>query len=66
MIDTAFAQRRKMLRAALAPLFGSSSAAPEALLAAGVAPPARGAVLDIAGFAAIAEQLPDTLGPAAR
>ncbi len=66
VIDTAFAQRRKMLRAALAPLFGSSSAATEALLAAGVDPQARGEVLDIAGFAAIAEQLPTTLGPAAR
>ena len=57
VIDAAFAQRRKMLRAALAGLFGSSAAASEALVAAGVDPQARGEVLDVVDFARIAEQL---------
>lgn len=57
VIDAAFAQRRKMLRAALAGLFGSSAAASEALVAAGVDPQVRGEVLDVVDFARIAEQL---------
>ncbi len=58
VVDAAFAQRRKMLRGALAGMFGSSSAAVEALVAAGVDPQARGEVLDVHAFARIAEQLP--------
>ena len=57
VVDAAFAQRRKMLRGALAGLFGSSAAASEALEAAGVDPQARGEVIDVAAFARIAEQL---------
>ncbi|MFV0452034.1 MAG: 16S rRNA (adenine(1518)-N(6)/adenine(1519)-N(6))-dimethyltransferase RsmA [Propioniciclava sp.] len=58
VVDAAFAQRRKMLRGALAGLFGSSAAAAEALGRAEVDPQARGEVLAIADFARIAEQLP--------
>ena len=58
VIDAAFAQRRKMLRGALAGLFGSSAAAEAALVAAGVDPQARGEVLTVTDFARIAEQLP--------
>lgn len=58
VVDAAFAQRRKMLRAALAGLFGSSAAASEALQAAGVDPQARGETLTVADFARIAERLP--------
>ena len=54
VIDVAFAQRRKMLRSALAPLFGSSSAAQEVLHHAGIDPTLRGESLDIAGFCSIA------------
>ena len=57
VVDAAFAQRRKMLRSALAPLAGSSDAAVAALEAAGVDPQARGERVDIVGFARIAEQL---------
>jgi 16S rRNA (adenine1518-N6/adenine1519-N6)-dimethyltransferase len=56
IIDAAFAQRRKMLRTALAGLAGSSSAASERLLAAGVDPQARGEILGVDDFARIAEQ----------
>ena len=56
IVDAAFAQRRKMLRAALAGVFGSSSAATDALVAAGIDPQARGEVLAITDFARIAEQ----------
>ncbi len=57
VIDAAFAQRRKMLRAALSGMCGSSAAASEVLEAAGVDPQARGEVLDVMAFARIAEQL---------
>ena len=57
VIDAAFGQRRKMIRAALAGLFGSSLAAQQAIEAAGLDPTARGEMLDIHQFAAIAEQL---------
>lgn len=59
VIDAAFAQRRKMLRTALAGIFGSAAAAAAALAAAGIDPTARGEVLDVTDFASIAEQLPD-------
>jgi 16S rRNA (adenine1518-N6/adenine1519-N6)-dimethyltransferase len=55
VVDAAFAQRRKMLRAALAGRFGSSAAASEVLEAAGIDPQARGEVLQIEDFARIAE-----------
>ncbi len=58
VVDAAFAQRRKMLRSALARVAGSSSAASSVLEAAGVDPQARGEVLDVAAFARIAERLP--------
>jgi 16S rRNA (adenine1518-N6/adenine1519-N6)-dimethyltransferase len=53
-VDAAFAQRRKTLRAALAPWAGSPAAAEAALVAAGVDPRTRGEQLDVAAFAAIA------------
>jgi 16S rRNA (adenine1518-N6/adenine1519-N6)-dimethyltransferase len=54
VIDAAFAQRRKMLRSALASWAGGAGTAVEILTAAGVAPTARGEQLDVAAFAAIA------------
>ena len=57
MVDAAFAQRRKMLRSALSGLFGSSAAASEAILAAGLDPTARGEMLTVEEFARLAEQL---------
>ena len=59
VIDAAFAQRRKTLRAALAGWAGSAPAAEEALRAAGVDPRTRGEALGIEEFAAIAEHRPD-------
>jgi 16S rRNA (adenine1518-N6/adenine1519-N6)-dimethyltransferase len=58
VVDAAFAQRRKTLRAALAGWAGSGAAAEEALRAAGVAPSARGESLTVGAFAAIAEHGP--------
>lgn len=58
VVEAAFAQRRKTLRAALAGAFGSPQDAEEALRAAGVDPGARGERLGIAEFARIAEHLP--------
>lgn len=59
VIDAAFGQRRKMLRSALAGLFGSAAAAEAALTRAGVAATARGETLDVRAFARIAAELPD-------
>lgn len=56
VIDTAFAQRRKTLRAALSSWAGSGVAAEEILVAADVDPKARGEVLSVEQFARIAEQ----------
>lgn len=53
-VDAAFAQRRKTLRAALAPWAGSPAAAEAALIAAGVSPQQRGEQLTIEDFARIA------------
>ena len=58
VVDAAFAQRRKTLRAALRPLVGDTATVEAALVAAGVDPTARGEVLDVAAFARIAEALP--------
>lgn len=57
VIDAAFSQRRKMLRAALAGPAGSSAAASAAIEAAGVDPQLRGEMLEVGAFAAIAERL---------
>jgi len=54
VIDAAFGQRRKTLRAALATWAGSPARAEEVLRAAGVDPGARGEALGIAQFARIA------------
>jgi 16S rRNA (adenine1518-N6/adenine1519-N6)-dimethyltransferase len=54
LIDAAFAQRRKMLRSALAEWAGGADAATSVLERAGVAPTARGEQLSVAQFAAIA------------
>ncbi|OII67417.1 16S rRNA (adenine(1518)-N(6)/adenine(1519)-N(6))-dimethyltransferase RsmA [Streptomyces sp. CC77] len=55
VVDAAFAQRRKTLRAALAGWAGSPAAAEAALVAAGVSPQARGEALTVEEFARIAE-----------
>ena len=55
VIDLAFAQRRKMLRAALSSLFGSSAAAESALQSVGIDPTLRGEALDIQDFCTIAK-----------
>jgi 16S rRNA (adenine1518-N6/adenine1519-N6)-dimethyltransferase len=62
VVDAAFAQRRKTLRAALAGLFGSPAAAEEALRAADVDPGLRGERLTIHDFARIAERRGATPG----
>ncbi|WP_026551448.1 16S rRNA (adenine(1518)-N(6)/adenine(1519)-N(6))-dimethyltransferase RsmA [Arthrobacter sp. H20] len=59
VIDAAFAQRRKTLRAALAGWAGSPVLAGQALAAAAVNPSLRGEMLDIAAFARIAEAKPE-------
>jgi 16S rRNA (adenine1518-N6/adenine1519-N6)-dimethyltransferase len=55
VVDAAFAQRRKTLRAALAGWAGSAPEAERRLHAAGIDPAARGETLDVAAFARIAE-----------
>lgn len=55
VIDAAFAQRRKTLRAALGGWAGSPVAAEAVLVAAGIDPTVRGEQLDVAAFARIAE-----------
>ncbi|HEY5857777.1 MAG TPA: 16S rRNA (adenine(1518)-N(6)/adenine(1519)-N(6))-dimethyltransferase RsmA [Aldersonia sp.] len=54
VVDAAFAQRRKTLRAALAGWAGSPAAAQERLEAAGIDPSARGETLDTAAFVRLA------------
>ena len=54
VVDAAFAQRRKTLRAALAGWAGSPAAAEEVLRRAGVDPGLRGEALSVADFAKIA------------
>jgi len=53
LVDAAFAQRRKMLRAALSGTFGSSAKAEAVLIAAGIDPTLRGESLLIDSFCAI-------------
>jgi len=54
VVDAAFAQRRKTLRAALAPWAGSAAAAERVLRRAGIDPARRGESLDVTEFARIA------------
>jgi 16S rRNA (adenine1518-N6/adenine1519-N6)-dimethyltransferase len=54
VVDAAFAQRRKTLRAALAGWAGGPDRAEKVLVAAGVSPQARGESLTVEQFAAIA------------
>lgn len=56
VIDAAFAQRRKTLRAALSGWAGSPAEAERRLTAAGIAPTARGETLDTAAFVRLAAQ----------
>jgi ribosomal RNA small subunit methyltransferase A len=64
VIDAAFAQRRKTLRAALAGWAGSAAAAEQHLRAAGIDPGRRGESLDIAEFTRIAAAGPPPAGTA--
>ncbi|MER5929626.1 16S rRNA (adenine(1518)-N(6)/adenine(1519)-N(6))-dimethyltransferase RsmA [Streptomyces sp. NPDC002054] len=64
VVDAAFAQRRKTLRAALAGWAGSPAAAEAALVGAGISPQARGEALTVEEFAAIAEHKPAAERPA--
>jgi 16S rRNA (adenine1518-N6/adenine1519-N6)-dimethyltransferase len=59
VVDAAFSQRRKSLRAALAGWAGSPARAEERLRAAGVDPAVRGEQLGVEAFAAIAATAPD-------
>lgn len=54
VVDAAFAQRRKTLRAALAGWAGGPDRAEKILVAAGISPGARGEALTVEQFAAIA------------
>ncbi|MBM2622232.1 16S rRNA (adenine(1518)-N(6)/adenine(1519)-N(6))-dimethyltransferase RsmA [Actinoplanes sp. LDG1-06] len=54
VVDAAFAQRRKTLRAALAGWAGGAARAEEVLVAAGISPQARGESLTVEQFVAIA------------
>jgi 16S rRNA (adenine1518-N6/adenine1519-N6)-dimethyltransferase len=58
VVDAAFAQRRKTLRAALAGWAGSAAAAEQALTAAGIDFRLRGETLTVEQFARIAEAKP--------
>jgi 16S rRNA (adenine1518-N6/adenine1519-N6)-dimethyltransferase len=60
VVDAAFAQRRKTLRAALAGWAGSPARAEEILRRAEVDPTERGEKLDVTAFAAIAAAAHDT------
>ncbi|NUT95540.1 MAG: 16S rRNA (adenine(1518)-N(6)/adenine(1519)-N(6))-dimethyltransferase RsmA, partial [Saccharothrix sp.] len=55
LVDAAFAQRRKVLRGALAGWAGSAAKAEQLLVSAGVDPGARGEQLDVGDFVRIAE-----------
>ena len=54
VVDAAFSQRRKTLRAALAPWAGSAAAAEQVLRQAGIDPARRGESLGVTEFAQIA------------
>lgn len=55
LVDAAFAQRRKTLRAALKGHYGSAEAATQALEAAGIAPTERGEKLSVSDFVRLAQ-----------
>jgi len=57
LIDKAFGQRRKMLRAIYSDIYGGSGEAESALASAGIDPTIRGESLSVERFAAIAKQL---------
>jgi len=57
VIDSAFNQRRKMLRSALGAIAGSASAAEMAITRAGINPTIRGEMLQIEQFVRLAEEL---------
>ena len=57
LIDKAFGQRRKMLRAIYSDIYGGSGEAESALVSAGIDPTIRGESLSVERFAAIAKQL---------
>jgi 16S rRNA (adenine1518-N6/adenine1519-N6)-dimethyltransferase len=57
VVDAAFSQRRKTLRAALATFAGGATAAERALRAAGIDPSLRGEQLDVADFARLSDAL---------
>ena len=57
VVDAAFGQRRKQVRAALRGLAGSAEAATAALESAGIDPTVRGEMLAVGDFARIAEGL---------
>jgi 16S rRNA (adenine1518-N6/adenine1519-N6)-dimethyltransferase len=63
VVDAAFGQRRKTLRAALARWAGSAPDAERIVKAAGIDPGVRGETLGIAEFALIAEQGPHAPTP---
>lgn len=54
IVDAAFAQRRKTLRAALSGVFGSAAQSEQILAAAGISPQQRGEKLGVEDFVAIA------------
>jgi 16S rRNA (adenine1518-N6/adenine1519-N6)-dimethyltransferase len=54
IIDSAFAQRRKMMRAALSDMCGSSAAASAIIEASGIDPTIRGEALELSDFIKIA------------
>ncbi len=56
LVDAAFAQRRKTLRAALAGWAGSAASAEQLLRAAGIDPRSRGEQLSVSEFARIARE----------
>jgi len=64
VVDAAFAQRRKTLRAALAAWAGSAASAERAIRAAGVDPGLRGEALGVAEFSRIAAAGRPAAGPA--
>ena len=60
LVDAAFGQRRKMLRRALTPAYGSPSAIEAALESLGISGAARGEELSVTQFAGLAAVLPRT------
>ena len=63
VVDAAFGQRRKTLRAALSHWAGSAGRAELILRAAGIDPTVRGEMLDVVAFSAIADAVRTVDGP---